>query len=555
MAEIDKHDPFSRRTYLKTIGIGGVGVALAGCTDSKSSNEDGSGGKTKNKDTFVVGMSSKASTLDVQKATRRPESTILSAIHETLFRLDKNKKPVPHLAKEFSKNKDATEFTFQLEDGVTFHNGEKFTADVAKWSYERFLENSPNSYLIGPVDSIEAPKKTELTINFKEPFPLLPRNLTNWSTAFTSKKAVNEAGDSYGQSTAVGTGPYEFNKWERGTAVTVSQFDDYNWGPDFAENTGPGKVNKFRFELLPESTTLLQELTSGKVDGSSYVALSDTGKVEDSSNTNLERKRYTRPGFLALNTQKAPMDDVRIRRAINHAVKKEPVIEAALGGEGYPIWSIVPPIAVNSLEESEAKKMGEQYDPKKARSLLEEAGWTNSKEGETRTKDGKKLKLTFYAFTIPRYAKIGKTVAPMLGQVGIDTDLKVLEAGTLYNNLEAGKHHLTTMAYGGNWAVNALEPILKGENAATEGGTNYSLWQNKKFDSLLNKAKADPDKNARKNAIMEAQKLVIKEAPVTPICAFNKIYGYKKSVTGMDAWTQHAWWPDQEWLNRLEMGF
>jgi peptide/nickel transport system substrate-binding protein len=554
----------SRRDYLKYVGVAGVGGTVAGCTGGGGGDGDGDGGggtdttqdgeDSGGTGTFVVGMSSKPSTLDVHGATRRPENTILSSINEPLFRINEDLEPVPHLATDFSRSEDATEFTFQLEEGVTFHDGSAFDAETAKWSYERFLENSPNSYLLGPIDTIEATGEHELTIAMSDSYPLLPRYLSNWSTAFVSKDAVDEHGDDYGQAAAVGTGPYEFDKWERGTAITVTRYDEYDWGATFAENQGPGKVETFRFEHLPEATTLLQELTNGKVHGSAYVTLSDVGQVENASSTGLLRKEYTRPGFLALNVTKEPTDDVRVRRAINHAVDKGPVIEAALGGEGYPIWNIVPSIAVNALSEEEAKELGEQYDPDKARQLLDDAGWTNDSEGQTRSKNGKKLKLTFYAFTIPRYAQMGKVVAPMLGDVGINAKLEVLEAGTLYNNLESGNHHMTTMAYGGNWAANALEPILKGENTATEGGTNYSLWQNDEFDQLLAKSKSHPDAAERKTAIKDAQRLVLEEAPVTPILAFNKVYGYKKKVQGIDHWTQHPWWPDQEWLNRLEFG-
>jgi len=96
-----------------------------------------------------------------------------------------------------------------------------------------------------------------------------------------------------------------------------------------------------------------------------------------------------------------------------------------------------------------------------------------------------------------------------------------------------------------------MEPILRGENDAREGGSNFSLFQNDEFDSLLDDAKQNPDPAAREEAIKEAQRLVLETAPVTPICAFNKVYGYENDVAGIEDWTSHPWWPDQEWLNRL----
>lgn len=550
----------SRRRYLETIGISGTGVAFAGCTsgsESTPTNEDSpdSGGGTEGSTggTFVVGSSSKASTLDLQKATRRPEQTVLSAIHEPMFRINEDLEPQAHLAADWSANDDATEYTFTLEEGIMFHNGEELTASDVVWSWERFVENSPQQHLLAPADSFEETGDYQVTVHFEDSYPLLPRYLTNPLTGFTSQTAFEEA-ENYGQDIAVGTGPYQWESWERGTAVTVSKFEEYDWGPEFVENQGPGMPDEFRFEHHPEATTLLNELTDGNVHGSSYITLTDTGEVENASDASLLRKEYTRPGFLAINTQKKPTDNVNVRRAINHAIDKQPVIDAALGGEGYSIWNIVPPIAVNAVGEDRAKELGEQFDQGKARELLEQEGWTNSSEGETRTKDGQELNLTFYAFTIPRYAQMGEVIAPMLNKVGFNAELEVLEAGTLYNNLEGGEHHITTMAYGGNWAVNAMEPILKGENSAGEGGSNYSLWQNDEFDQLIDDAKTSPEQSDREEAIIEAQELVLEEAPVTPICAFNKVYGYKNEVTGIENWTEHPWWPDQEWMNRLELG-
>ncbi|QIB75625.1 ABC transporter substrate-binding protein [Halogeometricum borinquense] len=551
----------SRRRYVGSVTAGLTGISLAGCTGTENqatgtestgegSSDGTAGGKA---DTFVVGSSSKPSTLDIHKATRRPEETVLSALHEPLFRLNENKEPVPHLAADYSVNEDATEFLFQIEQGVTFHNGDELTAEEVVYNWERFVENSPSSYLLSPAKAFEATGEYEVTVTFDAPYPLLPRYLTDPLTGFVSKRAVEEAGESYGQEIAVGTGPYQWKNWEHGTAIVLSKFEEYGWGPEFAANQGPGNPEKFRFEIHPEATTLLNELTSGGVHGSSYITLSDTKEVEQADSTNLIRKQYTRPGYLAINVEKKPTDNVHVRRAITHAVRKQPVIEAALGGEGYPIWSIVPPVAVNALGEEKAKELGQTVSQEKAREELDAAGWTNSKQGEVRTKNGEELKLTFYAFTIPRYKKMGKVVAPLLGEVGIKAELEILEAGTLYKNLQSGNHNITTMAYGGNWAVNALEPILKGENTATEGGTNYSLWQNDEFDSLLEKAKTSPDQATREQAILDAQKVVLEEVPVTPICAFNKVYGHKKSVSGIDSWTEHPWWPDQEWLNRLEL--
>src|SRR5699024_8629924 len=97
--------------------------------------------------------------LDPHNATRTGTQEVLFAINEPLFRVNPNLKPVPHLVKNYSMNKDGTKHTMKIEDGITFHNGEKLTAEVVRWNLERFLSNSSQSHLLGD----DALAKTEVT--------------------------------------------------------------------------------------------------------------------------------------------------------------------------------------------------------------------------------------------------------------------------------------------------------------------------------------------------------------------------------------------------------
>jgi peptide/nickel transport system substrate-binding protein len=572
-------DDVSRRQALWRLGAGGAVVGLAGCagdgtgtatggagTDDGGRGTDtggtgtGDGGETTENtadsgggvQAFVGALGSEPDSLDVHSASRRPEAIVLSAINEPLFRVDPDKQAVPHLAADYESNADGTEHTVRLEEGVTFHDGEPLTADVAVWNLKRFAENSPYSARLGDFDAIEATGEREFVVRYGDPYPLLPRYLAYWNVGMVSRAAVEEAGEGYGTDVAVGTGPYQFEEWNGGESIRVSRNENYAWGPSWLENTGPAHLETLTFRIIPESTTLLQEVTAGEVHGSPYVPLADTGAVEDQSGTELHRLEYTRPGFLCLNTRKPPTDDLRVRKAIVHAIDRDPVIETSVGGEGYPIWNLVPPIAVNALGEERAKDLGQQFDPGRARALLAEAGWRNDGEGSVRTRDGQQLELTFLAFNIGRYATMAKTVQPMLESVGVSVELRVLEAGTLYNDLSNSQHHLVTMAGGGNYAADAIEPLLLGENDATEGGTNFSLWHNDAFDEAIATAKSSPDPEERRRAAIRAQELTLEEAPVAPILGYNKVYGNKTALSGLEEWKRHPWWPDRHYVKRLE---
>lgn len=568
-----------RRSYLKHIGTTGMLVTIAGCAggnqddrgNGNQSNGDGSGsagGANGSSDetsgssnqTFVIGQNTKMSgdePLDPHNATRIGTQEVLFAINEPLFRVNPNLKPVPHLVKSYSMNKDGTKHTMKIEDGITFHNGEKLTAEVVRWNLERFLSNSSQSHLLGDdfLAKTEVTGDREVTVTYNKPFSLLPQGLCNWHTALVSKKAAEKAGDKYGFKTVVGTGPYKFTEWSHGSYIQTKRYDKYDWGPKWLENRGPGKVGHFRFESHPEPTTLLHELTDGSVHISKSIMLADAKKAEQNPNTGLKRKKFVRQAYLCPNTQKPPMNDVNVRKAVAHAINKEAVIKAALNGEGYKIWALMTPVSKNSLSKKQAKKTGQKFDPKKARQRLEKAGWTNSNEGETRSKNGTKLSIDFMTFSIPREKQVGTTIQPMLKNVGFDVNLRVLEAGTLYDELESGAHDLVVMAYGGQFSINTLSATLTSARSAKKGGTNYSLWKNDKFDRLINKAHRVTSDEKRHQMLINAQLIVQDQAPVVPINGYNAILGYKNSVTGIKTMANdHPWWPIKQYIRHTELG-
>lgn len=571
MAENATKEYIDRRRYLRYLGVGAAGVPLAGCatesgsdaeTPTSSPSESDEQTPTEASDqkrsdkTLVIGMGSKPETLDPHKATRLPEKEIITSFAEPLFRDDPSQDPAPHLVSDFKQNDDATQFTFTVKDGIKFHDGEPFNAESAVWNLNRIKENSPSASDISAeqIENIEATGDMEFVVEYANPFPLLPRRLTIWNFAMVSQKAVEEAGKDFGQSTVVGTGPYKFESWERGTAITTTRFEDYSWGPDWLSTQGPGYVGKFRFEHHPEASTLLNELTTGGVDGSKSVLLAFAKDIENHENTKLSRKRFTRQAYLCPNVQKEPFNDPEVRRAVVNAVNKEAVLQSAVNGEGYKIWNCVTPAHKNALSEEESKQLGQQFNPDKARQRLENAGWTNDNKGEVRTKNGKELAIDFFTYTIEREKRVGKAVAPMLKNVGFKVNLKILEAGTLYKQVESGEHNLLVMALGGTYGLEWLENALHSDRWFTEGGCcNFSIWKDDQFDSLIEKAKMETDQQTRQEHIKEAQRIVLKAAPVAPIFGYNKIFGHKNRVGGVESWKKHPWWPVEQYNQRMEL--
>ena len=554
----EKDSITTRRRIMQTTGAGAA-FLLAGCVGDEAGEPedgdplDGDDDIDDAESVFIEGMGANSSTLDVHGEPRVPNSIVHESIYENLFVMSPDLEVTPHLVDEWEVTDDASQYDFQLKEGINFHDGNELTAEMAAANFERMLDISPRASLLGPAESIEAVDEYHLRFEYGEPFPILPRNLTDSMAAILSIDAVETAGDAYGQEAAVGTGPFMFERWDRDEQVVLTRNDEYDWGPDFLSNTGPAHFEEIHFRHVPENTTLFNELTVGNVDGTTYVPTESANEVAEHENTSLERSDFPHPSYLAMNVTNPPTDEVEVRRAIGHAVNREAVIEAALSGEATPIRNIVPPLSFNALDEDETSELGIEYDPGQAREILESVGWTNDAEGEVRTRDGDDLEVMFTAFTIDRYSRIGEVVQAMLGEVGFEVDLNVLEAGTLYDTLEGSEHNITTMSWStADFALSILDAILSGENVATEGGSNYAIWNNDEFNDLISTARTTADEDARIEAIKDAQRVVLDDVPVHPIATYTKHYGHKNDVDA-EGWFDHPWWSNIHQIHRLEV--
>lgn len=538
--EINDNVHFDRRNVLRTLGAGGV-LALAGCAGQSDDDRDTS--------VFVDALDSDPGTLDLHFSNRVPESMCISPVNERLFTINKDLEPEPWLATDYETNEDETEYVIQIEEGVQFHDGTDLTAEVAEWNFERSQENAPDAWQFGTLEEIEETGDHELTFRFADPHPLFTYYLANTHMGFASREAVEDAGDGYGQETVVGTGPLVFEHWTRDDEIVYSRNEDYDRGPDFLRNEGPVNFEEYRVDIVPEPTTLLNEVTTGNVDASMWVAQSDADAVEDHDNTQLTRIEDAHPIFLSINVEEAPTDDVEVRQAIAHAVDREAVISGALHGEGYPIYSVCPPVAVGGMDEETAQEAAYEYDPDAARAILDEAGWENSEKGEVRMRDGEPLEISFFAFEMDTYSSVGEVTQDMLSQVGFETNLEILESGTMYDRMEGSEHNLVTMSLSSGYIANStLASTLHSANYAPEGGSNYSLYRSDEFDAIIDRAETEPDEDQREQHLIEAQELALEEAPVVPLAGYVKFYAAKNDINA-EGWTDHPWWPSTNHYN------
>lgn len=556
----------NRRKLLTALGVG-VSGGLAGCggdgQDGESPTappEDGSepAGETASPPpeelTFRVGLNSEPSTLDIHESDRLPEGMTLAPIHETLFYLNEDIEPQAHLVADYEIMDEATQFVFQLEEGVTFHNGTEFTADQVIWNFERLDELGLHSPVFEPIANMESEGRYELTLESDRSYPLFLRQLSDFPIAMAPQDAVEEAGDDWGREVIVGTGPFKFVNWAPADFIELEAYEDYDWGPDFVSRP-QSNVDRIVWDIIPESATRANEVTVGDLHADYEVGLAQAASIENHQNTSVRRTQSTWT-FLPMNTEKSPTDEIEVRRAIAHTVDREPLIQVGLNGEGVPAWGPVPPFWGNALSKEENQELAPALDLDAARAELDAAGWTNSEQGEVRTRDGEELVLNHLSFPFPLLSNQGEAIQAMLSEVGIRTELEVPEASTFYSRLENNEHHI--IQSGGAFTPFASAVLAEfyhsSQEIAETGGNNYSNYGRDDLDQLIEESQFNPDPAARSEAAKEAQRIIHEDVVIVQLNLLNRVYGFKNEVQGIDRWTEHPLWWSQYHVHVREVG-
>lgn len=507
----------------------------------------GEASEAKKGGTIVEALGTEPTNLDPFKARRRPELTVLPMILEPLFVINPGLEVEPLLVESWKVSNDGITWTLDLKRGIEFHDKTPFNAEAVKFSLERHMKGTIAG-LLKAIKQVDVVDENTVSIKLHKPYPLLLTSLASFNVSMVSPTAVEKAAGEWGSKVIVGTGPFKFNQWISGDRVILERNEDYRHGPSFVTNRGPAHADKWVIRFIPEPATLIAELTAGNVDLSDYVTERDVNRVKKNPNTGLVMAKSTSAIYLAINcaSENKPFDDVRVRRAMAHAVNAEAVLKAAMSGIGSPLYTSISPTVMGFYKDAEAiGKQHTQYDPEKAKQLLDEAGWRDTDGDGVRDKDGQPLEVNFLAFNIARYKRMGEVATPMLQEVGFKVDLKILEPGDLYERVLKGKHDLlsTGLVASQGFAVNDLADTLHSSNIGSI--MQWCHYNDPEMDKLLDAMRFDPAPNLRQKALEDVQKKAAAEVTVIPIANAMEIFGYKKTLGGVENYVKHPWAFDQ----------
>jgi peptide/nickel transport system substrate-binding protein len=404
----------------------------------------------------------------------------MSLIYDKLIEWGLDGQYYSGLAESWTISDDGLTWKMKLKEGVTFHDGSPFNAEVAKW-FLKEMETGPSGYMVGAIDNVEINGPYAITMHLKHPEPNMLFNLSQTFMAVPSMVAYKKYGEEFGTKYVVGSGPYMFESWSPGDRLVLVKNPNYTWGPGMVKNKGPAKIDKVVYRDIKEESTRFLELKTGKLDVVFALPTMFIDKVEQDKSLRVVRLPGNQLYHIVMNTQSAPLDNQMVRKGIALAVDQVSITKNVFADAGKPAFTYL----IDSLPESKiAEKDQIRFDPEGAKAALEEAGWTVGTDGIRVDKEGNRLELKMLAKNESSYRRVAEVVQAQLAAVGVDAKITLLDPSTIRAHLKNGEHQLAVRSY--EWEnADILEWFL---NSTRMGYPNAAMWHDNESDYLMQRA-------------------------------------------------------------------
>lgn len=483
-------------------------------------------------DELVIALPTEPTSLDVHRLFTNDDWNLAYHIFDPLMYRTPDGEFVPGLLEKWTPvDAEGRVWDLQLRRGVTFHNGEPWTAEVLVYNFDRihsFPEATVRGYLAG-IDTYEVVDDYTVRVTLKIPWSLVEQSL--YMVGMVPKEYTESVGPDGFARHPVGTGPFEFVEMSRGEYVRLKRYDGY-WGPKPAFAKG---VIRF----IPEPAVRVAGLVAGELHVIKGVSVYDVESIENSNVARVISRPGPRMYHLKLDTfrpeggpagspglapgTRNPFQDRRVRQAIWHAINIDELIEYGLQGFAAPATQLVAPF-IRGYNPAVEKV---PYDPARARQLLAEAGFPN----------GFSVRLDVLA----GWQVVGELITAYLADVGIDATLNVMPP-SVYNTM--GPRFETSFVMGSwgstmvNTAFDALIHSVEPERGL--GRANWGRYSNPSLDELIDQARESFDPEVQEALYQELQAAAMKEVAVIPLFHEGILVGVHNSLDAVPWYNEHV---------------
>ncbi len=521
-------------------------VCLTGCSggNSSSSGSSGSSGSSSaGGDSSAVSAGSADTTLkwaldsdivslDPIYAYDTTTNLVVVQVVESLLYINPDGSVSPMLAKSWECVDDKT-YVYEIRDDVTFSDGTPMTVDDVIFSMERNMGNGSDSYVAWMFDSVDSIEKTgdwEITVHLKNPDAFWQYVPATTGGAVISEAYYNEHKDNFGTASGgiLATGAYKFDHWTNGSEIVLTENENY-W-----DDSAPVDFKTIDYTIISEDTTRIAALKTGQIDFSVNVSVDMIGQLSDAENLTLDSVHAYRIDHLAFNTEKAPFNDVNVRKAIAYAIDAENLVNNIYGEYGQPGSGLLFGDALYTIGSADDwQKFADtldnySYNIEKAKECLAASAYP----------DGFDCRLA--VSNISYYQSMAVYIQAALAEIGINVSVEqhtydemiTIQFGNLLDADGYKDYDMGLFDWQADFPDPAgnVRPILISSNAGA-GGSNTSSFKNADVDALFTKENNSVDEAERVDLIKQYSEIILDQVPVYVLCFSNQTFAVNKRFT------------------------
>jgi peptide/nickel transport system substrate-binding protein/oligopeptide transport system substrate-binding protein len=449
-------------------------------------------------------LNTNPTTLDPALVVDVTGGSIASKLFNGLVRIDKDLSIQPDIARDWSISRDGLTYIFRLKKGVYFSNKQEVKADDFKYSFKRILDpksKSPNTWvlekILGADDFMKGEAKDikgikvindyTLEMRLKKPFSPFLSLLTMTAAYVVPSGEIEKSGPDF-SSHPVGTGPFVLKEWLPNRELRLERRGDY-----FDDQA---KVKGIIYRIIPEDLTAVTEFELGNLDIITIPASEYLRYRKDQTKQNfISSLKGINTYYLGLNCSRSPFNNVNIRRAINHAIDREKILNTIYEGRGRLAEGPVPDII-----RTWNNKLSYEYNPEKAREIIKREG----QEGIT---------ISFYVTADQEVIDVAEVIQAYIEAIGIHVKIKQLEWSAYKEALNKGEPNMFYLSWWADYPdpENFLFPLFHSSNFGAGG--NRTRYRNPAVDSLIEKGQQTLKKKERDLLYKKAEALIVADAP------------------------------------------
>ncbi|MEE1822022.1 ABC transporter substrate-binding protein [Streptomyces sp. BE20] len=524
-------------------------LLLAGCSSGSGAGsggpgaaQDGSADKPVQGGALTYATDVEPISFDIHVSQQDITGAIQRNVFDSLVHQDASGEFQPWLAASWEITPDLKTYTFHLRDGVKFTDGTPFDAEAVKANFDRIVAKETKSQyaasLLGPYTGTEVVDTRTVKVSFSEPFAPFLQAASTAYLGFYSPKTIKENGPKLGAGGAadVGTGPFVFSSYTKGQSAVFTRNPDYNWAPSSANHQGPAYLEKLTIRFLTEDSVRVGALNSGQVQVAEPIPPTDVKTVQ--GDPKLRTVTTDAPGAnyaLVLNTTKAPLDDPQVRKAVQRGIDLDTDIQSVYFGVFKRAWS---PVSPTTPYYNKALEKSWPYDQAASNKALDEAGWTARDSEGYRTKDGKRLTLSWplppAEFVREQRETLGQAIQADLKKIGVEITRPRLDIGTYIGNVYGGKEHIADYSWA-RFDPDVLRLYFHSASKPSTGGQNATFYQDAQLDEWTTTGKGTFDKTVRQDVYGKTQQRAIDLGLIVPLYVRTAVVGTSAKVRGLKA--------------------